>query len=133
MTYLAIFRSCLRKEYKDQVIKMLRAVEGEQTRTTYRLDWVTPQALTLLRSEVTPLCVASLVDRQGSHALPSRLMTVLEHSIDNDTGNLRLLFEMGPFIALNPDFNGQISTWGTSLVEAPPKAIPSKVSETKGN
>ena len=99
---------------------MLRAVEGEQTRTTYRLDWVTPQALTLLRSEVTPLCVASLVDRQGSHALPSRLMTVLEHSIDNDTGNLRLLFEMGPFIALNPDFNGQISTWGTSLDEAPP-------------
>ena len=27
MTYLAIFRSCLRKEYKDQVIKMLRAVD----------------------------------------------------------------------------------------------------------
>lgn len=99
---------------------MLRAVEGEQTRTTYRLNWVTPQALDLLNSEATPLCIASLVDRQGSHALPSRLMTVIEHSIDNDTGNLRLLFEIGPFITLNADFNGQISTWGSTPIEAPP-------------
>ena len=120
MDYLAIFRSCLRKEYKDQVIKMLRSVEGEHTRSTYRLDWVTKEALDLLAKQQGPLCVASLVDRPGSHALPSRIMTVLEHSIDSDTGNLQLLFEIGPFITLDEDFVGDLSTWGSDLNSRPP-------------
>jgi hypothetical protein len=120
MDYLAIFRSCLRKEYADQVIKMLRATEGEQTRTSYRLDWVSDEALSLLNADTNPLCIASITNRNATHALPSRILTVLEHSIDNDSGVVRLLFEIGPFILVDDNFNGEIDSWGIKSSERPP-------------
>ena len=120
MDYLAIFRSCLRKEYADQVIKMLRAAEGEHTRTSYRLDWVTDEALHLLNNETNPLCIASITNRHATHALPSRIMTVLEFSIDNDSGTARFLFEVGPFISVGADFSGEIDSWGMKSSDRPP-------------
>jgi len=121
MTYLSIFRSCARKEYADQVIKMLRAVEGELTRTTYRLDWVTHEAFKVLNNESNALCVASLTDRSGTHGLPSRVMTVVQHEIDRDTGTLKLVFEMGPFVKLEEDFIGNLRAWGDDVDNLPPK------------
>jgi len=119
--YLSIFRSCARKEYADQVIKMLRAVEGEQTRTTYRLNWVTKEALHLLDTETNALCVANLTDRDGTHALPSRIMTVVQHEIDSDTGTLKLILEVGPFIRLEDDFIGALTEWGNESANYPPE------------
>ena len=121
MSYLAIFRSCLRKEYADQVIKMLRAAEGEHTRTSYRLEWVTDQALELLKQDVNPLCVASITNRTGTRALPTRILTVLDHSIDNDSGMLRLLFEVGPFIKVEKEFSGNVSSWAVDEQDCPPE------------
>lgn len=121
MAYLSIFRSCARKEYADQVIKMLRAVEGEYTRTTYRLNWVTQEALELLKTEPNALCIASLIDRDGTHALPSRLMTVIKHDIDTDSGTLKLLFEIGPFVKLEDDFDGALSGWVSRSDSYPPE------------
>ena len=121
MGYLSIFRSCARKEYADQVIKMLRAVEGEQTRTTYRLNWVSQDALQLLDTETNALCVANLTDRDGTHALPSRMMTVVQHQIDGDTGTLKLILEIGPFIQLENNFIGAISEWGSDSGNYPPE------------
>ena len=121
MGYLSIFRSCARKEYADQVIKMLRAVEGEQTRTTYRLNWVTQEALDLLENEPNSLCVASLADRSGKYALPSRVMTVVQHEIDSDTGTLKLFLEIGPFVKLEDDFVGDLAGWGKKTDNYPPE------------
>ena len=121
MAYLSIFRSCARKEYADQVIKMLRAVEGEYTRTTYRLSWVTQEAIELLKVEPNALCVASLTDRDGTHALPSRLMTVFKHDIDKDSETLKLVFEIGPFIELENNFDSALSDWGDNSANFPPK------------
>ena len=63
MRTLAVFRSCLRKEYRDQVIKMLRAVPGEHTRTSYRTDWISPEALELIESGENFNVVTYLVDQ----------------------------------------------------------------------
>ncbi len=133
MGYLSIFRSCARKEYADQVIKMLRAVEGEQTRTTYRLNWVTQDALDLLKNEKNALCIANLTDRDGSHALPSRIMTVVQHDIDSDTGTLKLILEIGPFIKLNDDFVGALSSWGKESEAFPPEKFVSVYQDTWPN
>jgi len=121
MTYLSIFRSCLRKEHRDQNIKMLRAVEGEYTRTTYRLQWVGEEALALLASEKNPLCVASLVDRNLENALPCRLLAVVEYAVDVSAGMLHLTFEIGPFIDMPSDFDTNTSKWGLSQDVLPPK------------
>ena len=121
MAYLSIFRSCARKEYADQVIKMLRSVEGEQTRTTYRLDWVTQEALELLKNEPNALCVASLVDKVGAHALPSRVMTVVQHEIDSVAGILKLILEVGPFVKLEDDFVDALSAWSIDTGNHPPE------------
>ena len=120
MGYLSIFRSCARKEYADQVIKMLRAVEGEQTRTAYRLNWVAQDALDLLKNETNALCIASITDRDGTHALPSRIMTVVQHEIDSDTGTLKLVLEIGPFIQLEDNFVGALSAWESKTENYPP-------------
>jgi hypothetical protein len=130
MSYLAIFRSCLRKEYADQVIKMLRAAEGEHTRTSYRLEWVTDEALDVLKREGNPLCIASITNRTGTHALPTRILTVLDHAIDYDSGMLRLLLEVGPFIQVEKEFSGEISAWGVTDKECPPEKF---VTEYKAN
>jgi len=100
---------------------MLRAVEGEQTRTTYRLSWVTQEALHLLDTETNALCVANLTDRDGTHALPSRIMTVVKHEIDSDTGTLKLILEVGPFIRLEDDFVGALTEWGNESANYPPE------------
>jgi hypothetical protein len=100
---------------------MLRAVEGEQTRTTYRLNWVTQDALQLLDTETNALCVANLTDRDGAHALPSRMMTVVQHKIDRDTGTLKLILEIGPFIQLENDFIGALSEWRSDSGNYPPQ------------
>jgi len=100
---------------------MLRAAEGEFTRTSYRLEWVTDEALDLIRRENNPLCIASITNRVGTHALPTRILTVLDYAIDNDSGMLRLLFELGPFIQVESDFSGEIASWGVESNDCPPE------------
>lgn len=57
MQTVALFRSCLREEDRDQIIKMLRAVPDEYARTAYRMQWIDSDVMTLVRfpgSSISP-------------------------------------------------------------------------------
>ena len=111
---IAIFRSCLRKEYRDQVIKMLRAENGEYTRTAYRLQWVEPTALNDLLSGEQSEVVAFLVSADGQRAIPCRRMTVKEAVEDRTTESLRLTLEIGDFVSIDEAFSSDLAEWAAS-------------------
>lgn len=94
----ALFRSCLRKEYRDQVIKMLRGLNGEFTRTTYRLQWVEQSLLEALRVGFNVQFVGTLVDEPGSFCLPVRLLYLEECDVDDKRQVLNLVLRLGDFV-----------------------------------
>ena len=98
MRTLAVFRSCLRKEYRDQVIKMLRAVPGEHTRTSYRTDWISPEALELIESGENFNVVTYLVDQNLQLAFPTRIMKKVSHVFDSRLNTIRFTFEIGDYL-----------------------------------
>ena len=98
MRTLAVFRSCLRKEYRDQVIKMLRAVPGEHTRTSYRTDWISPEALELIESGENFNVVTYLVDQNLQLAFPTRIMKKVSHVFDSRLNTIRFTFEIGNYL-----------------------------------
>jgi len=115
---LMIFRSCARKEYRDQVVKMLRGLDGEATRTAYRLDWVSESAIAELESGGVD-ALGWVVDPDGREALPVRTMTVDRYTIDRDAQLLDISFILGPFIQIPDNFQTDLSSWNADG-ERPP-------------
>ncbi len=111
MPTLALFRSCLRKEYRDQVIKMMRGMNGEYTRTSYRLQWVDPAVLDLLAAGGETDVIACLVSPDLKSALPTRRMKLIEHAIDPELDLLRLTLELKEFVQVPTDFEMQLDLW----------------------
>ncbi|MEY3691444.1 MAG: hypothetical protein RJB57_1100, partial [Actinomycetota bacterium] len=121
MNTVALFRGCLRKEYRDQIIKMLRAVPGEYTRTAYRFQWIDPEVLSLIDSGEGFRAVSFLVDKDLEHALPTRTMTLVEPPIkDDQIGVYRFVFQLGPYLSIPTDFDTRLSTWESSEGTTPP-------------
>ncbi|MFM8795082.1 MAG: tetratricopeptide repeat protein [Acidimicrobiales bacterium] len=124
MNTVALFRGCLRKEYRDQIIKMLRAVPGEYTRTAYRFRWIDPAVLDLIESGETFRAVSFLVDKNLEHALPSRVMTLVEPPIkDDQIGVFRFVFQLGPYLSVPENFDTRLSTWEKSEGATPPDSF----------
>ena len=111
MPTLGLFRSCLRKEYRDQVIKMMRGMDGEYTRTSYRLQWVDPAVLDLLQAREDIDVIACLVSPSLKSALPTRRMKLVEYSIDPELSLLRLTLELKEFVQVPADFEVQLDLW----------------------
>lgn len=121
MTLVALFRSCLRKEYRDQVIKMLRAVPGEYTRTAYRFQWIDDSLKNLLDGGEPFEAVAFLVDQASEQAFPCRKLTLVEPPIrDERIGVYRFVFEIGQYVDVPQSFDSQLSHWGTANASLPP-------------
>lgn len=121
MRTIAVFRSCLRKEYRDQVIKMLRAVPGEYTRTSYRFQWIDPEVLGLIESGEELKFVSFVVNPQLNRAFPCRTMTLVEPPIrDAQIGVYRFNFELGPYVEVPTGFDTDFSNWAASDGRTPP-------------
>jgi tetratricopeptide (TPR) repeat protein len=118
---LAIFRGLQRLEYRNQAIKLLRAIEGEHTRSSYRDLWVQDEVLEVLTAESNPIATAVFVDPSGTLAFPARQLMVVDHRIDEETKSLNLTFEVGPFVATRLDFTSEISAWDDAADACPPK------------
>ena len=118
---LAIFRGLSRLEYRNQAIKLLRAVEGEYTRSSYRECWVQDEALKLLSTEPHPIATAVFVDEAGSIAFPARRLMVVDHEVDPESRSLNLTFEVGPFVAPRLDFTPDLSSWEMAADSCPPE------------
>lgn len=130
METIAVFRSCLRKEYRDQVIKMLRAVPEEYTRSSYRFQWVTPEVQEVFRSGVPIRIISILVDADLQHGLPCRTMTLTEQPIiDSQLGVYRFAFQLGPYVEIQPNFDTQLSHWQGFDKEKPPHAFVTRYDE----
>ena len=111
MPTIGLFRSCLRKEYRDQVIKMLRGIDGEYTRTSYRLQWVDPAVLDLLQAGEDIDAIACLVSPSLKASLPARRLKLIEYSIDPELELLRLTLELREFVQVPEDFEAQLDLW----------------------
>lgn len=48
---------------------------------------------------------------------------MVQHEIDRDTGTLKLVLEMGPFVKLEEDFIGNLRAWGDEVDNLPPKSL----------
>jgi hypothetical protein len=130
MRSVALFRSCLRKEYRDQVIKMLRAVPGEYTRTSYRLQWIDPEVLDLIESGDDLKFISHVVNPAMTHALPCRTMTLVEPPVlDTQVGVYRFSFELGPFVVTPPGYDAEIRSWSADPDRTPPSKFISTVQE----
>lgn len=130
METIAIFRSCLRKEYRDQVIKMLRAVPEEYTRTSYRFQWVTPQVQEILHSNVPIRIISILVDAELRHGLPCRTLTLTEQPIiDSQLGVYRFALKLGPYVEVPLNFETELASWQGSGDEKPPHAFVTRYDE----
>lgn len=116
-----MFRSCLRKEYRDQVIKMLRAVPGEFTRTAYRTQWIDPQVVEIIQQNEPFRVVAFLVDANLSRAVPCRILTPAEPPrFDDRIGVCRFVFTTDEFVDVPATFNDKLSEWPDSRDTTPP-------------
>ena len=130
MTTIAVFRSCLRKEYRDQVIKMLRAVPGEYTRTSYRFQWIHDDVIPLIESGETPRFLSFVVDPELQHAFPVRWMTLAEPPVlDSFTGVYRFAFELGPYVEIPSGFDGTLATWAAEGQATPPETFVAPLDE----
>ncbi len=130
MLKLALFRSCLRKEYRDQVIKMLRAVPGEYTRTAYRFQWIEESLQPMFDNGEPFEAISFLVDQNLENALPCRKLTVVEPPIRDDRiGVYRFVFEIGEFVAIPKEFNGQLAKWREAEELLPPTKFVSRLSK----
>lgn len=131
MRSVAVFRSCLRKEYRDQVIKMLRAVPGEYTRTSYRFQWIDPEVVALIEAGAELTFTSYIVNPSLTHALPCRKMTLVEPPvIDTQVGVYRFNFELGPYVAIPAGYDTAISSWGVDPDRTPPSTFISTVQES---
>jgi tetratricopeptide (TPR) repeat protein len=117
---LALFRSCLRKEYRDQVIKMLRGLEGEYTRTAYRLHWVDEAAVAKIVSGQAVSFVGIVVDSSGERAMPVRRLHLRDFDLDRSRDLLRLTLELGSYLDVSRDFSPQLVSWPGSERCVPP-------------
>jgi len=118
---LAIFRGLSRLEYRNQAIKLLRAVEGEHTRSSYRDCWVQQDAINLLSREPNPVATAVFVDESGTTAFPVRQLIVVEHQFNAESKSLDITFEVGPFVAPRLDFNPDLAAWEDTEQSCPPE------------
>jgi hypothetical protein len=94
----ALFRSCLRKEYQDQVVKMLRGLNGEFTRTTYRLQWIEQAVLDALREGSRVQFVGTIVDQQGVNGIPVRLLQLEDFAVNEERQVVELVLSLGDFV-----------------------------------
>jgi len=121
MAQIAIFRSCLRKEYRDQVIKMLRALPGEYTRTAFRRKWVDPKVLELIRSEPEISIISFLVNRDLSLAWPCRKMRLASLPLEDELNDtVRFTFELGNYVRVHQDFDPKLENW-SEVASRPPE------------
>lgn len=128
MREVAVFRSCLRKEYRDQIIKMLRAVPGEVTRTSYRFQWIDPEVIEFIESGEPMRFTSYIVNPALTHALPCRTMTLVEPPIlDAQVGVYRFNLELGPYVEIPEGFNTELRSWGTEESLVPPTTFVSAV------
>lgn len=123
---LAVFRGCSRLEYRNQNIKILRAVEGELTRASYRLLWVHDEVRQILADEPNAIATAVLVDSSNTRGLPVRQMMVVEHRIDEPAGFLHLTFSLGPFVGTLLDFTDDLAQWEQGAETCPPGTFVSR-------
>jgi len=129
MLKLALFRSCLRKEYRDQVIKMLRAVPGEYTRTAYRFQWIEESLQPMFDNGEPFEAISFLVDQNLENALPCRKLTIVEPPIRDDrTGVYRFVFEIGEFVAIPKEFDCRLAEWRGADELLPPTKFVSRLS-----
>lgn len=118
---LAMFRGSSRKEYRDQILKMLRGVRGEQTRTVYRRRWVSSDARQILESGEPFAILAFVVDSENACALPCRRLAIVDRPIyDLETDSYQLTMELGNFVTVPRRFNDLIGSWPDSGGWAPP-------------
>lgn len=90
---------------------MLRGMDGEYTRTSYRLQWVDPAVLDLLQAGDDIDVIACLVSPGLKAALPARRMKLVEYSIDPELELLRLTLELKEFVKVPEDFEVQLDRW----------------------
>ena len=117
---IVVFRGCSRLEYRNQNIKILRAVEGEHTRASYRSLWVTDEVRDILDRNPNPIVTAVFIDADNRKALPIRQMMVIEHKFEADRGLLHLTFEISSFLGTMLDFTDDLTAWGGSHAGHPP-------------
>ena len=121
---VAFFRSCLRKTFRDQIIKSLRGLPGEHTHTTYRSQWLTTEVLELFERGEDFVALSILVDPLSESALPSRLMQpVVPPRFDPSADSWDFTFELGNFVTVNRRSEKPLSDWSGFGDVTPPKTF----------
>ena len=124
---IAFFRSCLRKTFRDQVIKSLRGLPGEHTHTTYRSQWLTPEVIDHFEKGGDFQALSILVDPGAELAIPSRLMRPVEPPrYDSTADSWNFTFELGNFVTFNRRSERRLSEWPESLSLTPPEKFVSR-------
>ncbi|WP_164709784.1 hypothetical protein [Euzebya pacifica] len=118
MSQLMAYRGCSRLEYRNQNIKLLRGLEGERTRSSYRTVWLGDNVRDLLRQDPNPVVIAGLVDRAQTQVLPLRQMIVIDHEFTGDV--LRLTFELASYISVGDGGPVPLTSWAAGR-PAPPR------------
>ena len=131
MNEIAVFRSCLRKEYRDQVIKMLRAVPGEHTRTSYRFQWLHHEVMGKIERCEEMSFVAFLVDSDLTTAIPCRRMFLVEQPVrDERVGVYRFVFQLGEYIDAPQGFESLLENWNSPRENLPPECFVTPLDES---
>lgn len=118
---IAFFRSCRRKTYRDQIIKSLRGLPGEYTHTTYRTQWLTPEAIEHFKSGEDFQAVSILVDPHSELAIPSRLMKPADLPVfDAGTDSWNFTFELDDFVSLGRRSDRRLGEWKNANGMTPP-------------
>lgn len=108
MAVLAIFRGSSRKEYADQNIKLLRAVEGEETHSSYRQIWIAGDGIDLC--EPGTIAYAILIDEQCTRALPVRSLLIKD--VEADDTSVHFTYEVGPWLCSGQLLSEDLALYG---------------------
>ena len=118
---IAFFRSCLRKTFRDQIIKSLRGLPGEHTHTTYRSQWLTTEVIEHFQAGKDFQAISILVDPLSELALPSRLMRPVDTPrFDANADSWNFTFELGNFVALGRRAERRLREWTNAEGFSPP-------------
>ncbi|WP_421121688.1 hypothetical protein ACE2AJ_09820 [Aquihabitans daechungensis] len=116
---LTLFRGCARLEYRNQTIKLLRAANGEITRTAFRRCWVDDEALDMLNSESGLIARIVNVDPTGTMGFPVRQALISDFHTDPETDTLHLTLMLDSFLTTLLDFDPRIASWGSGTNHPP--------------
>lgn len=118
---IAFFRSCLRKTFRDQVIKSLRGLPGEHTHTTYRSQWLTEEVIEYFASGRDFVALSILVDPSSEFAIPSRLMRPVGlPKFDSHADSWSFTFELSDYVSAGRRAEKRLRDWNDSDGVTPP-------------